>query len=303
MPLIPEVKYDPILTNLSLEYSPTGYIADMVMPTVPVRMESGIYWVYDKSKFFAPEARRTTRTRYREIEWSVSQDSYVAQEYGLEGRIDDRERNNTAAPLDLDETTTEILTDNILINREKRVSSMVLSTSNVSQNTTLAGANQWSDPGGGDPVGVAMTAASTIQSTTGMLPNTCVMGYQVWNKLTQNPKIQGQLVDGEQLTVQRLAQLFNVEQILIGTVLAATSKKGQTVALGDVWGKDVLFFHKQPRPALKRPAFGYQMVAQDLRVFRWRDTPVNCDVIRVNEVRAEKLVAPTLGYLVKAAIA
>jgi hypothetical protein len=303
MPLIPEVKYDQVLTNIALAYEPEGYIADQVMPVVPVKNEDGVYWVYDKSKFFTPQALRAPRTRYREIDWSATRDSYHAEEYGLETRIDDRERNNSASPLDLDETGTETLVDMIFNNREKRIATMVLSTGNVTQNTTLAGATQWSDAGGGDPIGVAMTAHDTIRAATGIRPNSAVMGYSVWSKLQQNPKIMARLPEGAQVTEQVLKTLFQVDNLYIGSVLTATSKKGQTVTLGDVWGKDVLFFHKQNRPALRRPAFGYQMQVAGLRTFRWRDTPVNCDVIRVNEIRAEKMVAASLGYLVKAAVA
>jgi hypothetical protein len=179
----------------------------------------------------------------------------------------------------------------------------VLSTANVTQNTTLVGANQWSDASGGDPIGVAQTAASTIQGATGQLPNRAVIGYKVWNKLVTNAKIKAELVEGEQVSLARLAALWGVETVLVGTVLTTTSKKGQPVVLGDMWGKDALFYYYQPRPAQRRPSFGYQFVVQNLKAFRWRDVPVNCDVLRVNEIRAEKLVASSLGYLVKNAIA
>jgi hypothetical protein len=303
MPTLAGVRHDPLLTNISIQYGPTGHIADNVLPVVPVRLEDGQYIEYDMSRFNTPEAKRNPRTRYKEVDWARTKSSYHAEEYGLEGRIDDRERDNAAAPLDLDETTTEILTDNILNNRERRVANLVLSTSNVTQNTTLSGANQWSDASGGDPIGVAQTAASTIQAATGLLPNSLVLGYKVWNKLITNTKIKAELVEGEQLSLQRLAALFGVQFVYIGTILTTTSKKGQTVTLGDVWGKDALFFYSQPRPSLRRPSFGYQFQVQALKTFRWRDVPVNCDVIRVNEIRAEKLVASALGYLVKAAVA
>lgn len=303
MPTLAQVREDPILTNISIQYGPTGHIADQVLPAVPVAKEDGQYLIYDMSRFNTPEAKRNPRSRYREVEWSRTKASFHAEEYGLESRIDDRERDNSFAPLDLDGDTTEILTENILNNRERRVANLVLSTANVTQNTTLVGAAQWSDASGGDPIGVAQTAAATIQAANGQLPNSVVMGYKVWNKLITNAKIKAELVEGEQLSVARLAALFGVQNVYIGTVLTATSKKGQAVTLGDVWGKDVLFYYQQPRPSPRRPSFGYQFRVQGLKTFRWRDTPVNCDVIRVNEIGAEKIVAASLGYLVKAAIA
>jgi hypothetical protein len=305
MPNIPTVRQDTLLTNISLQWGPTGHIADQVVPPVPVRLEDGSFIVYGKEKFNIPEAQRRPRSRYKEIDWTLGKDTYHAEEYGLEGRIDDRERNNQAAPLDIDETTTEIITDNILNNRERRVANLVTSTTNITQNTTLAGANQWSDATGGDPVGIAELAQTTIQAATGFVPNAVAMGYKVWQKLRNNAKIKAQLSSDEsqQVTQARLADILGVERIFVGTVLFNTAKAGQTAVLGDMWGKDAVFFYLQPRPAMRRPGFAYQFRVQAMKTFRWRDVPVNCDVIRVNEIGAEKIIASQLGFLVKAAVA
>jgi hypothetical protein len=303
MPTIAQVKQDTLLTNISLQWGPTGHLADRVVPPVPVKLEDGSFIVYDKAKFNIPEAQRRPRSEYKEIDWTLSKDTYHAEEYGLQSRIDDRERENAATPLDLDETTTEILTDNLMNVKERRVANLIMSTANVAQNTTLSGAAQWSDATGGDPMGVWTTAQSTVQGSTGQLFNSVVMGYKVFQKLKTNTKIAAQLAVGEKLTTEKLAQIWELENVFIGTVLYNTAKFGQTTVLGDVWGKDALFFYLQPRPALRRPGFAYQMQVQKFRTFRWRHVSTNCDVIRVNEIVAEKIVASQLAYLVKNAVA
>lgn len=303
MPFINQVRQDTLLTNLAIAWTPTGRIADEVAPPIPVALEDGQYYVFGKEGFNIPEAQRRPRSEYKEIDWTLSKDNYHAEEYGLQTRIDDRERNNAAAPLDLDETSTEVLTDNLLNVRERRVANMVTSTSNVTQNTTLVGAAQWSDSSGGDPIGVSITAQNTIQATTGFLPNTLAVGFKVWQYLRTNPKLRAALDVTRNLTQQEIAELLGVDRIIVGSILYNTAKEGQTVVLGDVWGKDAIFFYSQPRPAGRRPSFAYQLVVQPFRVFRWRKTEINCDMIRVNEIRAEKIVAATLAYLVKAAVA
>src|SRR5688572_15533250 len=189
MPVLQQVRQDTLMTNISLAYGPTGHIADQVLPPVPVRLEDGTFISYDKYRFNIPQAIRRTRSGYKEIDSTLSKDTYHAEEYGLESRIDDRERDNAMPGLEIDETTTEILTDNILNNRERRVANLVTNTTNVPQNTTLAGAAQWSDASGGDPIGVSITAQTTIQGATGFVPNSIVMGFKVWQKLRNNPKI------------------------------------------------------------------------------------------------------------------
>lgn len=303
MPFISQVRQDTLLTNIAVAWEPTGRIADQVAPPVSVKLEDGQYIVFGKEAFNIPEAQRRPRSEYKEIDWTLSKDSYHAEEYGLQTRIDDRERNNAAAPLDLDETSTEILTDNLLNVRERRVANMVLSTTNVPQNATLSGANQWSDVSGGDPIGNSITAQNTIQGSTGYLPNTLSMGFDAWQYLRINPKLRSALDVTRTLTESEIAQLMGVETILVGSILYNTSKAGQTVVLGDVWGKDALFFYRNPRPSQRRPSFAYQFVVQDFKVFRWRNTPVNCDMIRVNEIRAEKIVASSLAFLYKNVVA
>lgn len=303
MPLLNEVRFDPILTQVSVGYEPEGYIGDEVLPNVPVLLEDGSYWVWGDERFYSVDALRAPRSRYRAVDFTATRASFHAEEYGLEFKVDDRERRNSALPTELDTEGTEIITQNLKNAKEKRIANLVLSTTNITQNVTLAGANQWSDASGGDPIGVAMTAHSTIQGATGRLPNSVAMGYKVWNKLMTNPKIKAEMSEGEQLAIRRLAQLWNVQNIYVGSVLTATNKKGQATTLGDVWGKDVLFFHKTDRPSRRRPSLGYQFRVQDFKTFRYRRPEITSDVVRVNHIVAEKLVATKLAYLVKAAIA
>lgn len=299
MPTIAEVRQDQAQTRISVEYAndQSEYIADGVLPTVPVVLESDIYYVYDKSRFGIPEAKRNARAVYKEIDWSATKDSYFAEEYGLEGRIDDRERRNSVAEFDLDSQMTETLTDAILLNRERRVANLVTNPSNVTQNATLSGTARWDDAVNSDPRANTATARIAVRTVGGNIGiNTLAIGWRVWESLQVNQQFLDYL-DGNIPTLDAAANFFQVDEVLVGGALYNTARQGQTVSLGDIWGKMALFFHRERRPALRRPSFGYQMVVQDLQVFRYRDVPVNCDVIRVNEIRAEKLVAPQLGYL------
>jgi hypothetical protein len=307
MPLISQVKYDPLLTSISVQFQPApdGYLADMVLPPVPVARESASFWVYDKSRFDAPDSKRAPRSDYNRIDWSPTTDTYLTQQYGLEGEIDDQERKNAAAPLDLDVDTTEIVTDMVLNNREKRITDLVLSTSNVTQNTTLAGTSQWSDQSGSDPLGDMKAARIAIFDSTGYRPNRMAMGYKVLESLKIHPDIKEIIKYTERaiVTPALLAAVFEVDEVLVGSILRRTSKQGQTDALTDVWGKDVLVFYAETSPSLKRATFGYQLREEELRVFRYREDKRDVDVIRVMEKQDEKLIAASLAYLIKAAVA
>ena len=306
MPLINQVRQNRVLTNISVEYSPGMHIANEVFPRVPVAQESDIYYVYDFSGFNIPEAIRAPRSRYNQVDWSATTDTYFAQEYGLEQPIDDRERRNAVGVLNLDVDSTRNLTNNLLNSRERRITNLVLATGSypAGHTITLAGVAQWSDPVNSDPVGDVSAARTQIQGATGLLPNTIVMGYAVFEALLVHEQIREYLAEGALVTEELLARIFRVERVIVGSVFYNTATEGQTVTLGDLWGTDVVIFHKaNTSPALRTPSFGYQFVAQDFRVFQYRQDEIASDIIRVNEIVAEKMVAPRLGYLIKSAVA
>lgn len=292
---------DGMLTGVAAEIQPQGFIADLLMPVVPVALEQGGYYTFDMTNFNIPEALRAPRTVYKEIDFGLSSDTYRAEEYGLEARIDARERRNAPGALDLDVSKTRRLTNAILLNRERRIANLVTNTANVTQNTTLVGAAQWSDPSS-NPLTQAIAARTAMRNAIGMTPNTLTMSYVVREALRAHPALID-FVDGGRPTDQDLADFFEVERVLVAGARYNTAREGQAATLGDLWGKDALFTFTSPVAAAEEPSFGYQFQAAALAVFRYADVPVSSEVIRVNEIRAEKIVAPTAGYLVKAAVA
>jgi len=309
MPLTNEVKFDELLTNISVQFQPAmgGYLADKIAPPVPVKKESAAYWVYDKSRFDVPESLRAPRSRYNRVEWTASRDSYACEEYGLELPIDDRERDNAAGPIDLEVDSTEIVTDMVLNNREKRVADVVLDTAVITQNITLSGTSQWSDKDNGvsDPVDDVKTGRQTIFDATGYRPNKLMLAYKVWEALKVHPLILERIQFSERaiITSAILAALFEVDEVLIGGVMRRSSQEGAVDAMTDVWGKDALLFYSEPRPSLKRASFMYQFRNKNLRAFRYREEDISSDVVRVTEIQAEKIVAVQLAYLMKDAVA
>lgn len=296
------VRQDELLSQLAVTFRVEGRIADLVLPPIPVSQEDGQYSVFGKEAFNIPDAHRRPKKRYKEIDWTLSKASYHAEEYGLEMRIDDRERRAAPNNVNLDTTTVEIITENLLNSREKRVADLVRSTANLTQTVTLSGTDQWDDPAGGDPIADIDAGHAVIQASYGYTANAVVMGWDVWAALRRNPVIRAELLDGEQLTLPRLAALFGVERVIVGASLYNSASLGQTETLVDMWGGDVILAYINPRPTDQRPSFGYQLRVDDMATFRWRDVPVNCDVFRVREIQTEKLTAAGLGYLIKTAV-
>ncbi len=309
MPLISQVRIDLMLTNISIQTKNEGYLAETVMPIIPVRLESSKYFVYDLSRFDAPPALRAERARYGRVEFTMSTDTYSCEEYGLELPIDDRERQNAIEPLNVDVDSTEILTDMVLNDREQRVCNVVLTAANYTHtNTTDYGSSNplaWLPANASsDPIkDITITGRETIRKLIGRYPNTLYFGAEVFSNLKQHPtivdriKYNGSGVVPGKVTLAAMADLFEVDNVYVGLPLRRTSNSNQTDVLADVWGKNALLAYVNPRPAIKQISLAYMFQSRPRQVEKYRDDLIKSDIIRCTEVTAEKLVADKCGYL------
>lgn len=310
MPLISQVRIDLMLTNISIQTKNDNYLSETIMPIVPVRLESSKYFTYDLSRFDAPPALRAERTKYGRVEFQLSTDSYSCEEYGLELPIDDRERQNAIEPINVDVDSTEILTDMVLNDREQRVCNVVLTAGNYTHSNTVDYGSTnplaWlPSNGASDPIkDIVITGREAIRKNIGHYPNGLWLGAEVFSNLKQHPLIvdrikyngSNQPVPGK-VTLQALADLFEVDNVYVGLPLRRTSNPNQTDVLADVWGKNALLAYVNPRPMIKQISLAYMFQSRPRQVYKYRDDTISSDIIRCSEVTAEKLVADKCGYL------
>ena len=294
-----DVHVDAVLSGVSIRYTNDEMIADQVLPVVPVKKESDKYYIYTRN-WRLPQSKRAAGAEANEVEWNVSTSTYTTEEYALKDLIPDRVRDNADNPLDMDVDTTENLTEVIQLGREKRVADIVFASGNYgSQTSALAGASRWDDYAGSDPIGDVRTAKATVHAASGKLPNVMVVGYQVHLKLLDHPDILERIKYSQKgvVTEELLAQLFEVDKYIIGKALYDSSLEGATEDLGYVWGKKVALLYSQPSPGLKKVSFGYQFQSRGFRTKKWRVEGREGDFIEAGEIRDEKLVAVSTGYL------
>ena len=294
-----DVHVDAVLSGVSIRYANEEMIADQVMPVVPVKKESDKYYIYTRA-WKLPQSQRAAGAEANEVEWNVSTDTYQCEEYALKDLIPDRVRDNADNPLDMDVDTTENLNELIQLGREKRVADIAFASGTYgSQTSALAGANRWDDYAGSDPIGDVETAKATVHAASGKSPNVMVMGYQVFLKLKHHPDILERIkyTQRGQVTADLLAALFEVERLIIGKALYDTTQEGVAESLSYIWGKSVALLYSQPSPGLKKVSFGYQFQSRGFRTKKWRVEGRDGDFIETGEIRDEKVVAASCGYL------
>jgi hypothetical protein len=298
-PLVGDVHVDSVLSNVSVRYTNEQMIADQVLPVVPVKKESDVYYTYDRA-WRLPESKRAAGAEANEVEWNVGTESYLCEEYALKDIVPDRVRENADNPLDVDIDTTTNLTELIMLGREKRVADIAFAAGSYgSQTSALAGANQWDDYAGSDPIGDVRTAKNTVHSASGKFPNTMVVGQEVHTKLLDHPDVLERIKYSQRgvVTADLLAQLFEVDNYIVGKALYDSSQEGGTESLGYVWGKNVALIYAERSPGVRRVSFGYQFQSRGFRTKKWREEGRDGDFIEAGEIRDEHLVAAACGYL------
>lgn len=309
------------LTQLSLGYHPQGFIADQVFSVYPVAHESDLYYKWDKGQAFrvgrsdGMASLRADKTAPKRLNFGATVDSYVAQEFALEDTVSDREVANADAPLNLAASKIRRLQDLIMLDYEIRVANIATTTGNyaAANFVTLAGANQWnsatfvSNTNGQHSViaGEIFTGKNAVRLASGMVPNTIVIPYAVAMVIANDPG----LIDlikytRSDLLVEDLLppRLWGMD-VLIPRAPDTTAIEGEAVSLGDVWGKNVVLFYKDPTPGLDSLTFGLTFRQRPWQVKTYREEKTDETVYRPNFVQAEKLVAADCAYLINACIA
>lgn len=316
MPLHQDVHVDRPLSNFAVEYRNKKLIADQVAPFVPVVNKSDSYITYNKEdRFSLPQDIRGPKSEANQVTWGTSTSTYGCIDRALRDFLSDGIVGNSDPGINPQQRTTSFLTDLLLLNFEKRIADLVTTYGNYggSYRTTLSGTTQFSDPAGSDPVGVVDTAKAACFVN----PNVIIMGKAVFDELKRHPQILDHVKGGASttspalVTAELLAQIFEVDKVLIGEAKYNSATKGATAVYADVWGKHLIAAYIDPNVSLEGvtawKTFRWTQMSTNAayKVRRYRDEALGGggEWIEVEMSVIEKAVCADLAYMVKDAVA
>lgn len=265
------------LTNLSIAYMQQSkeFVADKVFPVVPVDKSSDMYYVYDKNDWFRDEAKvRAPGTESAGSGYNLGTDNYnCLPAYAFHKDVPWDLRNDQDPGIDLDRDATELVTQRLLIRRERMFQNNYFRPGIWGRDYTgVAGAPagnqfvQWSDYANSDPIGDFKTARLYIKGITGFKPNVALMGEEVFETLKQHPDIidRYKYTQAGVITKDLIAKVLEVDRIEIGGAIYATNEEGAALEqYSFVYGKHCLLCYAAPRPGLLVPSAGY--------IFAWKN--------------------------------
>lgn len=306
MPELQGLHIDRLLTNYSERYKNGAFVNEILFPAVKVEKESDLYAVYGLEMFNVYESRRANGGRSNEVDWTVGNDRYAAEQYSLSDIVTDRDKQNADKPITVEMDTVEFLDDAMSLGKEYRAAQIARTAANYLPANTeaLSGTSQWSDYTNSTPIKDLTTMQQAIFRASRKMPNTIVIPQEVALVLAEHPSILDQIkyTDKALLTRSGLPSTLKGLKVVEAGAGYNTANIGQTPELADVWGQDVIVLYTENAPKLKSITYGMTFRTSKY-VRKWRDEPREGWIIENNDIYDQKQIASGCGYLLQNAIA
>lgn len=256
---------DRYLTDYSVAFiqSQMNFVGARASSFIPVQKASDKYVVYPRGYFWRDESKpRPLGGRPVQVGYKVDEGSYSAVEWALEHVIDDRQRDNTDAPIKLEENATRLLSQKQMIRLDRLWATTFFvpsawTTLRVGTAST-PGANQFLqfDDANSDPIGTIDEAKDAMFQLTGFMPNTLVLGAGVRRVLRSHPDIADRIkYTGVGLADERkMAELFDVANVMTARSLYNAANEGAADDFQYIVGSNGMWLgYIEPTPSIDSP--------------------------------------------------
>jgi len=298
MPTIDKLHVDKVLSDISVQYKNSAYVADQLFPKLSVKNMSDKYFVFSRD-FKLPETIRAVGGKSREADFDLSTASYVLKKHALKTYISDDEVSNYDIGT-LKADATEYLTDKIALRKEIDAVALLDATGTWSLQHSLAVA--WTtNTTTSDPLPSINTILATIVSYCGAQPNFLGISHKCYLGLKSHVSILDRIkYTSKEVTLEMLKGLFDIPEIVVSQAVY-DSATDLTESMASVWGTFAFAGFKPARPAPKTVSFAYRFEKSVPLVKTWRDEERESEAVEVNAQYGMKVVASLAGYLIKGA--
>lgn len=295
---------DPILTSVVQGYQHPERVGNVLFPEVPVDVAAGKIIEFNKDSFKLYNSTRAPGTKTRRIEWGYSGKPYAVENHALDALVP-RElmREADEVPgIDLSRVAVNNTMMSLGLELEAQQAALAVNAANydVAHKVTLAGATKWS-VSTGTPANDVEAAKEAIRASCGKRPNVMVMSPLAYKACRSNTNIidRFKYTSDQVVTAQMLAQLFEVERIVVGDAIVSD----QAGAFTDVWGNNVVLAYVAPAGMRDKavPSFGYTYTLRGhpLVEMPYWDPEAKSWVYGVAHERMPVLTGIVSGYLIQ----
>lgn len=320
-PTSANVHVDRPLTNISVAYiqDTKDFVADRVFKSMPSDKQSNLYYVYSREFFFqgGAELQVSEGSPTLSSGFGLETDSYVCKVYGFSHYISDEARANSDEGINLEHTATLLVTNRLMITKEKIWADIAFKAeawANSKSGATTKSATQfvyWSEDNS-DPIIDIRSARKAVKRRTGLAPNIAVITEDVYERLTQHPKVVDRFkyTTNQVVTEAMLAKLFDLDEIIVSGAVALPSNIPEGKATDEdydwIMQNGCLLLYVPKTVSIMQAAAGYGFYWTNLQgvgssekgiaIKRYRREHIRSDVIEGLMAFTYKIVCRELGY-------
>lgn len=294
---------DPILTTVLQGYRQPNLVGEALFPRVPVRVAGGQVLEFDKSSFKLYNTQRAPGTAKKRVAFGYAGKPYALELHSLEAPVPiQSQRDASIVPrIDLGTRAVRLAIAPTLLSLEAQQATLATNAANYDANhkVALAGATKWS-AATGTPGPDIEAAREAIRASSGVRPNVMLCSAVAWKALRSNVNIidRFKYTNHDSLTTQMIANLFDLEKIVVGDAVSAADDG----TFSDVWGNNaVLAYIPQVPMAVEEPSYGYTytMEGHPQVTVPYFENQTESWIYGVNFERVAVLTGITSGYLIQ----
>lgn len=300
--------------EFDLDMEANGFIANQVFPVVETGLQSDNPGkVPVEQLLFQGDTKRTSGGNYNRGSFKFETFSYATEENGWEEPVDERDKKRYRHLIDAEQIAASRAMSVVMRNHEQRVADAVFNTSTwTGGSLTTDVTNEWDDAANATPIADVQLARNLIYDNSGLWPNALIINRKVFHNLQNvstiidriNSAGAGHASKPSDITVAMLAQVFDLDYILVAGVSKNTASEGQTASIQQIWDDEyAMVCRVATTNDMREPCIG--------RTFHWSEDGSNIggtietyweeqcrsDIIRVRHETDEVVMYPEAGHL------
>ena len=234
--------------EFDLEMNKQGYIGLQIFPVIEVGLQSDNPGkVKVEELLFDADTDRAQNGNYNRGSWKFDKWNYATEEHGWEEPIDERTEKRYANIVDAEVVAAARAYGVITGNHEKRVAAKLPDTSVWTGATkTTAIVHEWDDFTNAVPIDDVDAAKKKVWEGTGIWPNALQINRFQFMNLRNCVQIRDRIASsgsGEsivpgKITAKMLAEVFDLEMVMIAGSAKNSAKKGQDASISQIWSNE-----------------------------------------------------------------
>jgi hypothetical protein len=283
-----------------LEAERNGYVASRVLPVMDVASQAGNFGKIPLAQLLQErDTKRAPGSGYARGKWTFDKATYACEEHGAEEPVDDREAKMYAEYFEAEGVSTMRAFSAVLRNAELRAADLLFNATTWSGGSlTTAITNEWDNNHTTDavPIDDVEAAVNKVYDGSGLWPNALIINRKVFRNLRNldqiieriNSEGAGNASKPSDISAAMLAQVFDLDFVIIAGNTRNTATEGQTATPGQIWDSEyamvarIAVSNDMREPCVGR-TFHWSQDGSSIggTVESYRDEVVRGDVIRV----------------------